>query len=171
MSVKNAQQWIDALKLIPLPEEGGWYNEVYRSDETIQPSALPSRFAGERCFATSIYYLLKSDEFSAFHRIQQEEIWHFYEGSPLIVHEIDLDGRYTAHRLGRDFDAGERFQLTIPRGHLFASSVTESEDSFSLVACSVSPGFEFVDFEAPRRDVLLQEYPQHTDVIRALTRD
>lgn len=172
MSAKTAEQWIDALKLVPLPEEGGWYNEVYRSDETIQQAALPARFAGERCFATSIYYLLKSDEFSAFHRIQQEEIWHFYEGSPLIVHEIDLSGNYTAHRLGRDFDAGERFQLTIPRGHLFASSVIESaRDSFSLVACSVSPGFEFIDFEAPKREVLLKAYPQHADIIQKLTRE
>lgn len=167
--MKSAEQWIDCLGLVPLPEEGGWYNEVYRSDEQIPDSALPERFSGDRCFATSIYYLLKSDEFSAFHRIQQEEIWHFYEGSPLTVHEIDLDGNYTAHTLGRDFDAGERFQLTIPRGHWFASSVTVP-DSYALVACSVSPGFEFADFEAPARQILLDAYPQHEHIIRPLTR-
>lgn len=170
MMYQTAQQWIDALKMVPLPEEGGWYNEVYRSDETIKAAALPARFAGERCFATSIYYLLKSDEFSAFHRIQQEEVWHFYEGSPLLVHEIDLAGNYTVHRLGRDFEAGERFQVTIPRGHLFASSVVEP-NTFSLVACSVSPGFEFIDFEAPKRQVLLDTYPQHAKIIQQLTRD
>lgn len=170
MSDKSAEQWIEALQLVPLPEEGGWYHEVYRSNECIAEAALPDRFSGDRCFATSIYYLLKSDEFSAFHRIQQEEIWHFYEGSALIVHEIDLTGRYTAHRLGRDFDAGERFQLTIPRGHLFASSVVHP-DAYSLVACSVSPGFEFADFEAPSRQSLLEKYPQHADIIRSLTRE
>ncbi|NMG57193.1 cupin domain-containing protein [Geitlerinema sp. P-1104] len=81
----TAADWIETLDLVPLPEEGGLYRELYRSDELIPQSALPERFGGDRTYCTSIYYLLENPEFSAFHRIQQEEIWHFYEGSPLTL--------------------------------------------------------------------------------------
>ncbi len=167
--MRNAEEWIRDLELRPLPEEGGWYNEVYRSDEFLAQRDLPARFGGKRTFCTSIYYLLKGSDFAAFHRIRQDETWHFYEGSGLVVHVIDPHGTYTQVKLGRAFDDGERFQATVKRGCLFAAAVSRP-DSFSLVGCTVAPGFEFQDFEAPARARLLEEYPRHRDVILRLTR-
>lgn len=166
---KNAEEWIRDLDLSPLPEEGGWYREVYRSKEYISKNSLPDRFQSKRTFSTSIYYLLKGCDFSAFHRIKQEEIWHFYEGSSLTIHIIEKDGIYKQVKLGRDFDSGAVFQVVINKGDLFAATVN-NKNSFSLVGCTVAPGFEFEDFEAPNRGQLLELYPEHKDIIRKLTR-
>ena len=166
--MRKAEQWIKELDMSPL-SEGGWFKEVYRSEEYIPKNSLPDRFPGKRTFSTSIYYLLKSDEFSAFHRIKQDEIWHFYEGSSLTIHIIDQSGTYKQIKLGRYLDRGETLQATIFRGDLFAATVNQ-QDSFSLVGCTVAPGFEFEDFEAPDQSRLLELYPEHKAVIKKLTR-
>jgi len=168
--VISAEQWIKYLELVPLPEEGGWFKEVYRSNEFIPKDSLPNRFPGKRTFSTSIYYLLKGSEFSAFHRIKQDEIWHFYEGSSLTIHIIDPDGNYTQTKLGRNFDQHERMQATINKGWLFAATVNQ-QVLYSLVGCTVAPGFEFEDFEAPSRKQLLELYPKHKKIIIELTRE
>ncbi|WP_159789360.1 cupin domain-containing protein [Sodalinema gerasimenkoae] len=165
----TAADWIEMLGLVPLPEEGGMYRELYRSDEIIPQSALPDRFGGDRTYCTSIYYLLEHPEFSAFHRIRQEEIWHFYEGSPLTLFILTPQGDLSQQKLGRNFEAGERLQVVIRRGDLFAATVDEP-GGYSLVGCTVAPGFEFADFEAPSCQTLLQAYPQHRGVIEGLTR-
>ena len=79
MKNELADYWIDKLELLSHPE-GGFYKEIYRSDEAISADALPERYKGERSFSTSIYFLLRENEFSAFHRLQSDEIWHFYSG-------------------------------------------------------------------------------------------
>lgn len=166
----TATDWIDRLHLEPLPEEGGLYREIYRSDESIPAAALPDRFDGSRSYSTSIYYLLESPEFSAFHRIQQEEIWHFYDGTPCTLHIIDPEaGTLSQPTLGRNVDAGQQLQIVVPRGHLFAATVDDPE-GYVLAGCTVAPGFAFADFEAPPRRVLLDRYPQHADLITRLTR-
>jgi len=167
--MKRAEEWIERLGLIPLPEEGGMYREVYRSGEIIPKTALPARFDGERCFSTSIYYLLRHPEFSAFHRLRQEEVWHFYEGSPLTVHIIDLDGTCRQMHMGRDIDSGETLQLVLLAGQLFGATV-DRPDSYSLIGCTVAPGFDLADFAAPARNELLAAYPQHRSLILRLTR-
>ena len=166
--MKDARYWIDALDLEPLPEEGGWYREVYRSAESIPADALPERFDGPRCFATQIYYLLGSDEYSAFHRVQQDETWHFYEGSPLTLYTLAPDGTYAQVCLGRTFP-DEQFQFTVPAGTYFAAEVADG-GSYALVGCTVAPGFEFADFEAPSRADLVAQFPEHEATIRLLTR-
>jgi predicted cupin superfamily sugar epimerase len=167
--LKSADFWIGNLEMTPLPEEGGMYKEVYRSEESIPKSALPIRFDGSRSYSTSIYYLLKHPEFSAFHRLKQEEIWHFYEGSPLTIHVIDQDGKYFCKRLGRNIDQDETLQLVIYAGWLFAAAVDQA-GSYSLIGCTVAPGFEFDDFEAPIKNKLLESYPKHAEVIQKFTR-
>ena len=169
MSLSEADIWIRKLDMLPLPEEGGWYRETYRSDEFIPKHCLPERFSDRRTFATSIYYLLKSDEFSAFHRINQEEIWHFYMGSSLRLHIIDKIGNYSTAVMGPDIDNGAHFQFTINRGDLFAAEVIEA-DHFSLVGCTVAPGFEFDDFQVPDRKDLIKRYPEHAVIIERFTR-
>lgn len=164
----TAEEIAQQLRLLPHPE-GGYYREVYRSDGTIPKSVLGDHFHGDRNYCTSIYFLLTSENFSAFHRIQQDEIWHFYSGIPLHVHVIDIEGNYTRHHLGMDLAQGQVPQLVVEAGQWFASSVSAS-DAYSLVGCTVAPGFDFDDFELADRQALTLSYPQHEAIIAQLTR-
>jgi predicted cupin superfamily sugar epimerase len=161
------QNLVENLQLLPHPE-GGFYKEVYRSEKTIAKDALPDNFSGDRSYCTSIYFLLTSENFSAFHRIKQDEIWHFYGGSSLSVHVIDAAGNYTEHKVGMDFSNGEQPQLVVPAGCWFASSVAKP-DSYAFVGCTVAPGFDFDDFELADRAELQKEYPQYEAIIHKLT--
>jgi predicted cupin superfamily sugar epimerase len=164
---RSAQYWIDNLKLLQHPE-GGYFREVYRSAETIPQSALPPDFSGARAFATSIYYLLQSGDFSAFHRIRSDETWHFYSGGPLEV--VMLEGRaHTSITLGSDLEQGEHLQFTVPKGIWFAARPCR-ETRYSLLGCSVSPGFDFAYFEMADRALLTKVFPDSCEVIQALTR-
>jgi len=163
-----AQTWIDGLKLRRHPE-GGWFRETYRSDEGVGRAALPPRFGDDRAFSTAIYFLLEGEDFSALHRIKQDEVFHFYDGSSLTVHVIDPDGNYSALKLGRDWTAGERPQAVVPAGSLFGATVNDTR-SYSLVGCTVAPGFDFADFELPAREELCRQFPQHREIIEKLTR-
>ncbi len=167
MSTRTAEYWINRLQLTT-HIEGGAFREIYRSPVSAPLSALPSSFTGDRSFCTSIYFLLQQHQFSAFHKIKSDEIWHFYYGDPLIVYEIDQQGRLIEHRLGCDPDNNESFQCVIIAGNWFAARLAPGGD-YSLVGCTVSPGFDFVDFELANRAVLAAAYPQHEDLIRQLT--
>ena len=159
---------IEKLELSPHPE-GGFFKELYRSDGIIHSESLGPKFSGTRNYATSIYFLLTSDTFSAFHKINQDEIWHFYDGSPIELHVISETGMHTQHIIGKDIFNGQVPQLVVPANHWFAAS-TINENDYSLVGCGVSPGFDFKDFKLPSREYLLQKFPQHTDIITELTR-
>jgi predicted cupin superfamily sugar epimerase len=159
------ETYITNLKLKPHPE-GGWYNETYRSDETT--TGLPARFSGERNFSTAIYFLLPGNAFSAFHRIKSEELWHFYDGDMLEIFVIDESGTLSIIALGKDTERGQVFQTVVKRGQWFASRCSVA-DGFSLVGCTVSPGFDFADFELAVRSKLLLQFPQHEEYITALT--
>jgi hypothetical protein len=109
---------MSVLRLKPLPEEGGFFAETYRSDEQISQQALPHRYSGPRPFATAIYYLLTPDSFSALHRLQSDEIYHFYAGDPVELTQLRADGSGTTVLLGSEIWNGMRPQLTVPRGGL-----------------------------------------------------
>jgi uncharacterized protein len=164
----SAKDYIDALNLLPHPE-GGWYRETYRAGETLPQNVLPKRFTGPRSFATAIYFLLNSESFSALHRIQSDELWHFYAGSPLTVHQIDADGNDHALTLGPNVGAGESFQALVPAGCWFGATV-DMPESFALVGCTVAPGFDFADFELGKRAALIRRYPAQQQLIERLTR-
>lgn len=148
--------------------EGGYFAETYRSAETIAQSALPDRFGGERSFGTAIYFLLESRHTSALHRIQSDEIWHFYAGGPLEIFVIYPDKTLTIIRLGNNPEWGEVFQAVVPAGCWFGSKPAEGID-FSFVGCTVAPGFDFADFEMADRTSLLNAFPEHKAVIEMLT--
>lgn len=154
---------IEQLCLIQHPE-GGWYREIYRCDESAPAYALPERFGGDRSFCTAIYYLLGKENVSKLHRIKSDEMWHFYAGATLSVHILTLDGAHRAIRLGSDLAAGEIYQAVVPAGCWFGAEVT-GEGEYSLVGCTVAPGFDFADFEMGNKDFLLKQYPEHTEII------
>ena len=162
----KAREWIDRLGLLPHPE-GGFYRETYRAAEGIAAHALPERFSGDRAFSTAILFLLTRDNFSALHRIRQDEVWHHYGGDTLTVHVIDGAGEYRPIHLGKDFASVP--QAVVLAGALFGASV-ESSGDYALVGCTVAPGFDFADFELPARAELLRQYPAHAAIIERLTR-
>jgi predicted cupin superfamily sugar epimerase len=163
----TAQQLITQYQLQSHPE-GGYYLQTYRSDEIIRKDALPNRFKGNRYFSTAIYFLLEGRQFSAFHRIQSDELWHFYTGAGLHIFILYPDGRGEVLKLGDDLANGYSFQQMVPAGCWFASRPV-TENGFSFVGCTVAPGFDFADFELATRDVLLKEYPNHTGWIEMLS--
>lgn len=163
----QVKRWIEELGLDPHPE-GGWYKEVYRAAEEINAAGLPDRFGGPRSFSTSIYFLLAGDNFSAFHRIKSDELWHFYAGDGLTIHVITPSGDYNAIRLGNRPEAGETFQAVVPAGSWFASGAKSG--GYGLVGCTVAPGFDFADFELADREELQAQFPQHRELIGRLTR-
>jgi hypothetical protein len=165
---KNAQYWIDHLELSPHPE-GGYYRVTYQSDLTIVQNALPSAFHGDRSASTAIYFLLAGKDFSAFHRIASDELWHFYAGSALIVYVIDPEANYSELRLGDAFEAGEVFQATVNAGCWFAARLKDPA-GFALVGCTVAPGFDFADFELAKGSELVRAYPAYRELIEELTR-
>jgi predicted cupin superfamily sugar epimerase len=166
--MNDASEWIQALQL-ERHLAGGWIREVYRAQETIPRQSLPSRFSGDRSFSTAIYFLLRGTDFEALHRLKQDEIWHAYDGAALTIHMIDPAGSYSTVTLGRNVQAGEAPLAVIKAGWLFGATVNDPR-SYALVGCTVAPGFDFADFEMPSRTELLEQYPQHRQIIEQLTR-
>ncbi len=166
--VTEAQHWIDRLDLAPHPE-GGYFRETYRAAFKLAHAAL-SGHGGDRAASTAIYFLLAGDQFSAFHRIRSDELWHFYAGSGLIVHVIEPGGTYRQLLLGSHVTSGEQFQAVVPAGCWFGSSLRQP-GTYALVGCTVAPGFDFADFEMAKREALAAQYPQHRTIIDRLTRE
>ncbi len=159
---------IQELNLVPHPE-GGYYRETYRGTLEIDPASLGAKYKGPRNCSTCIYFLLTSDSFSSFHRIKQDEIWHFYKGSPILLHLISPSGDYSNVTIGNNFEEGQLPQFVVPGGHWFAGA-SMGNNSYSLVGCAVSPGFDFDDFQLGGRKELISKFPQHQKLITAFTR-
>jgi predicted cupin superfamily sugar epimerase len=162
----TVQELVTTFQLQPHPE-GGYFKETYRSEDKIVTNG--SEFPNGRNYATAIYFLIEKDNFSAFHRIKSDETWHFYTGDALEVIEIDLQGNLIRTQVGADLKKGQTFQYTVKAGHWFGSRVLKG-GNFSFVGCTVSPGFDFKDFELAKRDELTAIYPQHAEMIKGLTR-
>ena len=157
----------EALDLRKHPE-GGYFKEVYRSKDIIPKSALSPTFSGDRNCGTSIYFLLTSASFSSFHKIRQDETWHFYEGSSIALHVISPEEAHSMVKVGSQLNAGDKYQFTVPAEHWFAAKIIE-EDSYALVGCTVSPVFDFDDFTLGNRQELVSLYPEHSAIIESLT--
>jgi predicted cupin superfamily sugar epimerase len=164
----NATQLIDHFSLTPHPE-GGYYKETYRSSEEIHEECLPLRFDGERFFSTGILFLLRGLDFSAFHRIKSDEMWHFYDGTSLNIYVIDPQGNFELITLGKNFHYGETYQAVVRAGYWFAAEPADPE-GFCFVGCSVAPGFDFRDLDIGKRESLISEFPQHAAIIKKLSR-
>jgi predicted cupin superfamily sugar epimerase len=166
--MSRIDQLIQQFKLEPHPE-GGWYKQTYKSNEEIVAGALPKRFAGSRSFATAIYFLLEQGNFSGFHRIKSDECWHFYTGDPLFIYIIKQSGELEIISLGNNFEKGQAFQYVVPANCWFAGRPAPGSE-YCFVGCTVSPGFEFADFELADLNALVRMYPQHKEIINELCR-
>jgi uncharacterized protein len=166
MSRQPPTYWIDHLNLQPHPE-GGFYKETYRSPEKVPVDGLPSRFFGSRNFSTAIYFLLRSQDKSLFHRIKSDELWHFHAGDTLHIYLLSEKGLITC-QLGPHLEQGDSLQIAIPANHWFGAAVA-NPDGYTLAGCTVAPGFDFKDFELADRAKLLHEFPAHHELIKRLT--
>ncbi|MEH6659799.1 cupin domain-containing protein [Leeuwenhoekiella marinoflava] len=166
--MNSIESLISELNLKPHPE-GGYFKETYRSEEEIPQGILSNKFTGNRNYSTCIYFLLESDNFSAFHKVNQDEIWHFYDGSPIRLHIISELGIYSNQLIGIDIQNGQTPQFVVKGGSWFAAEF-EAPSSYSFVGCTVSPGFSFDDFELASRDRLLNMFPENNKLIKRLTR-
>lgn len=163
----TAEELKAILDLKPLPREGGFFKEIFRAGEPLPKSSLPSRYQSERVTLTSIYYLLDTSTFSAFHRLQSDEIYHFYLGDPVHLFLIEADGSLIQVTLGQDIRAGHHLQYVVPR-HVWQASRLASGGAFALMGCTVAPGFDFADYEHGQRDAMLDEFPEHRELIMSL---
>jgi predicted cupin superfamily sugar epimerase len=150
------------LGLAPHPREGGWYVRTWESAETVATGV------GERRTSTAIYYLLEPGTFSEMHRLASDEIFHHYLGGPVEMLQLFPDGSSARVLIGNDIEAGERPQVVVPRGVWQGSRLLSGE--FALLGCTVSPGFEFVDYEAGSFKALSAGWAAEAEMIAALTR-
>lgn len=162
---KQAENYINKLQLVKHPE-GGYYREIYRAGEMFYLDLPPKNF--KRNYSTSIYFLLEGKQISKFHRLKSDELWHFYDGSSLVIYIIDKEGDLEIMKLGRDINHGEEFQVVVKKNNWFASELVD-KDSFALIGCTVSPGFDFSDFELGDKEKLTKQFVKHAELIRRLT--
>lgn len=163
----NAAFWIAHLGLIAHPE-GGYYQESYRSSLVLPGSALQPLIDGPRAASTAIYFLVTAQRPSCLHRLQADEIWHFYAGDTLEICCIAPDGQLEIKRLGANVGAGDRLQHVVEAGTWFGARVLTG-GQYALCGCTMAPGFDFADFELGQRSPLLAAYPQQSEIIAQLT--
>ncbi len=161
---------ISQLKLKPLDIEGGFYYETYRSDELVKKEGLPERYDKDKKLSTAIYFLLTSEHRAILHKVLSDEIFHFYLGDPVQMLLLYPNGNSNIIFLGNNILAGQRIQMTVPNGVWQGCSLVEGGD-FALMGTTVSPAFDFEDFEPGDRGELIQLFPQHKDLIELLTKD
>jgi uncharacterized protein len=155
----------------PLPIEGGFYAQTYRSPEKIERAALPERYQEDRLFGTAILYLYNTDAdcFSAMHRLPTDEIYHFYMGDPTEMLLLYPDGRTERVVMGQDVFNGQKVQFVAPKGVWQGSHLIEG-GNYALVGTTMAPGYADNDYEGGDRDELIREYPGESELIRRLTR-
>jgi predicted cupin superfamily sugar epimerase len=165
----TAEDLIRLLRLEPLTREGGWYRETYRSTLQLPASALAPRYSATRAAGTAIYYLLTPDTFSALHRLPSEEVFHFYMGDPVEMLQLGPSpkegGRIVT--LGSDILAGQQVQTVVPTGVWQGSQLREG-GCFALMGTTMTPGFDFADYEAGERSVLTAMYQEFAERIARL---
>lgn len=157
------------LQLEAHPCEGGYFRQTWRSHEEIPLTALPSGYSGARAAGTAIYYLLEPSTFSEMHRLISDEIFHFYYGDPIEMLQLWPNGSSRVVRLGSDLASGVLPQLVVPK-NVWQGSRLVPGGSVALIGCTVSPGFDYADYETGKRDSLTGEYPAAAEMIAALTR-
>jgi predicted cupin superfamily sugar epimerase/mannose-6-phosphate isomerase-like protein (cupin superfamily) len=167
----TAEQLIARLKLELIPGEGCWFAPTYRSPEAIEGPAA-SHVAGKHFGYSAIYALETRRDFSALHRLVTDELWHFYGGSPVEMLLLYPDGHGETVVIGADVLSGQRPQFLVPRGVWQGSRpLVDSPGSYSFFGTTLTPGFEYSDYEQGYREELQAAYPAFAGRIRELTRE
>ena len=161
---------IQKLNLKPHPREGGYFAETYHSPDNLDGISTKPDHATEKSMATAIYYLITPDSFSKLHRLPTDELFHFYKGDPVTMLHLYPDGSSKIITLGNDIEAGERPQVLVPR-NVWQGSVLKDGGRYALMGTTMSPGFDFDDYQQGNRDELISQYPDQIELIERLTRE
>lgn len=168
-----AKRLIEHFKMERIPQEGPWFSVVYVGTDRIEGSALPARYHGKAHATGSVIYAVETrTDFSALHRLQTDETWHFYGGDPLELLLLFPDGHGETVILGGDVFKGQQPQFTVPRGVWQGSAPVgdAGPEAFAYFGCQLAPAFEYEDFEIGYRDELQRTYPKFAERIGQLTR-
>jgi predicted cupin superfamily sugar epimerase len=157
------------LKLEPHPIEGGYFVQTYRCELPIPKVSLPASYPADRTMSTAIYYLLTPDTFSAMHSLPGDEIFHFYLGDPVEMLQLNPDGTGEVVVLGQDLASGMRLQHVV-LGGIWQGSRLRAGGEYALLGTTMSPGFDYDDYETGDRQQLSAEYPEFSERIASLTR-
>ncbi|MBL6976112.1 MAG: cupin domain-containing protein [Deltaproteobacteria bacterium] len=156
----TADRLIEVLGLTPLEPEGGWYRETWRSREALS-SGRPA--------GTAILYLLTPDTFSAFHRLDADEIYHFHAGDPVTQVHLHDDGSSQVLTLGEDLAAGHRPRVVVPAG-TWQGTFLDPGGRFALMGTTMTPGFMPDGYEAADRRELVERFADRRELVLRLTR-
>lgn len=166
----TADDIIAKLGLQPHPREGGYFRETYRSADYFAKDQLPERYPNERSASTAIFYLLTPQTFSAIHKLNTDEIFHFYGGSPVRMLQLHPNGSGEEIVIGPDVLNGQQPQVIVPRD-VWQGSFLDLGGEYCLLGCTVAPGFDYADYEDGDRETLIGTYPKFEELIRRLTPD
>ncbi len=163
----NAEDLINYFKLVPLPQEGGYYRETYRSSEVID--GIDSSNEQLKSYSTAIYYCLTPNTFSHIHRLPTDEIYHFYYGDPVELFLLVEDPvpHFKIHILGNDFANGQVPQLIVP-GNVWQGSRLLDNGEVALMGTTMAPGFDFSDLELADYDTLNELLPDADQWLKCL---
>jgi hypothetical protein len=163
-----ARQVIDHFGMQPLPREGGWYVETYRTAEKIARAGLDIRYAGDRCHSTAILYLLTADTCSKMHRVKSDEIFHYHLGDSVKMLWLCPDGSSRDIIIGPDILTGQQVQVVVPH-NVWQGARLINGGAWCLMSCTVAPGFEFDDYEHGDYEKLIHRWPDCAAEIKLLT--
>ena len=167
----NIEWLIEHFGFEELPVEGGIFSQTYLSEESISATALPDRYGVDKPFGTAILYLLTADanSFSAMHKLPTDEIYHFYLGDAVEMLHLHPDGSSERVFLGQELNKGQFVQYTVPRDTWQGSHLIKG-GRYALLGTTMAPGFTHHDYVGGRRDELIEQYPDQTELISQLTR-
>jgi len=166
----TADEVKEILGLVKHPREGGWYVRTWESEEFVAASCFEEgRYEGARRTSTAIYYLLEPGTFSEMHVLKSDEIFHHYMGGAVEMLQLFANGSSSRVVIGKDLEAGERPQCVVRTGVWQGSRLLKAE-GWALLGCTVSPGFEFEDYEDAAAEELVARWPGEAEMIRGLTR-
>ena|SRR5579862_8398724 len=157
------------LQLEPLAIEGGFFRETYRSRWTVSAEYLPDAFRGSRSIGTAIYYMITPETFSPLHRLPGTEVFHFYAGDPAIMLQLLPDGTPRTVTLGADLRNGQHPQVVV-RGQVWQGCRLVPQGKWALLGTTMSPGFDYADYENADREKLCEQYPSAAELIREYTK-
>lgn len=165
----TADEVIHLMQLKPLSIEGGFFRETYRSRWVVSAEYLPDGFRGSRSIGTAIYYMITPETFSALHRLPGTEVFHFYLGDPVLMLQLLPDGSSQTITLGPDLRNGQQPQVVV-RGNIWQGSRLAPGGKWALMGTTMSPGFDYNDYEAGNRNELIGQYPDIAEAIQRYTR-
>ncbi|MGB8885566.1 MAG: cupin domain-containing protein [Candidatus Korobacteraceae bacterium] len=157
------------LQLEPLSIEGGFFRETYRSRWNVSAEYLPDGFSGSRSIGTAIYYMITPETFSSLHRLPGTEVFHFYLGDPVLMLQLLPDGSSRTITLGPDLLNGQQPQVVV-RGHVWQGCRLAPGGKWALMGTTMSPGFDYADYENADREQLIGQYPGAAEKISEYTR-